>query len=289
MTTNVETQSALNRPRTRRRASGLIRGLGSPSAVVGLSIGFLVFGAGLLAPVLAPYSPYAQAFGALLPPGGEHPFGTDEFGRDLLSRVLYGIRQDAIVGLVAVPIGAVTGTLLGLVSGVSRWLDTVLQRAFDVSLAFTGVVMGVTVAAIVGPGLEAVIITVALVNVPLFGRLARSAVKSQAGRDYVTAARVVGLSPARVLFRHILPNALDSLIVQAALSLSLAVFLEGAMSFVGIGVRPPEPSLGSLLRTSTTFLADSPVYAIAPMVVVTALVLSFNLVGDGLNKGLLRR
>ncbi len=112
---------------------------------------------------------------------------------------------------------------------------------------------------------------------------------SQRGRDYVTAARVVGVPPVRVLFRHILPNALDALIVQAALSLSLAVFLEGAMSFVGIGVRPPEPSLGSLLRTSTTFLAESPVYALAPMVVVTALVLSFNLIGDGLNKGLLRR
>lgn len=274
---------------TRSHAGGLLRGARSAETLVGLSIAAIIFTAGLLAPWLAPHSPYDQAFPAFLPPSPEHLFGTDEFGRDLYSRVLFGIRQDAIVGLVAVPIGAIAGSLLGLISGMSRLLDTVLQRIFDVGLAFTSLVMGVTVAAVIGPGLHAVLVTVALVNIPLFGRLARSAVRSQLGRDYVTAARVVGVPPARILFRHILPNALDSLIVQAALSLSLAVFLEGAMSFVGIGVRPPEPSLGSLLRASTTFLEQAPVYALAPMVVVTALVLSFNLVGDGLNKGLLRR
>lgn len=290
MTHNIDVTTAVGGARSARsRAGGLLRGVRNPETIVGLSIAPVIFAIGVLAPLLVPHSPYNQAFDAFLPPSRAHLFGTDEYGRDLFSRVLYGIRQDAIVGLVAVPIGAVTGTLLGLLSGVSRYLDTVLQRVFDVALAFTGVVMGVTVAAIIGPGLPAVLVTVALVNVPLFGRLTRSAVISQRGRDYVTAARVVGVPPVRVLFRHILPNALDALIVQAALSLSLAVFLEGAMSFVGIGVRPPEPSLGSLLRTSTTFLAESPVYALAPMVVVTALVLSFNLIGDGLNKGLLRR
>lgn len=290
MTTNVDVTTAVgSAPSARTRTSGLLRGLRSPETIIGLSIAPVIFAIGALAPLIAPHSPYDQAFDAFLPPSGEHLFGTDEYGRDLFSRVLFGIRQDTIVGLVAVPIGAIVGTLLGLLSGVSRFLDTLLQRAFDVTLAFTGVVMGVTVAAIIGPGLPAVLVTVALVNVPLFGRLTRSAVISQRGRDYVTAARVVGVPPMRVMFRHILPNAVDALIVQAALSLSLAVFLEGAMSFVGIGVRPPDPSLGSLLRTSTTFLAQSPVYALAPMVVVTALVLSFNLIGDGLNKGLLRR
>lgn len=290
MTTNVEvTTTTGGRWSARPRARGLLRGLRNPETIIGLTIAPLIFAIGALAPFIAPHSPYDQAFDAFLPPSGAHLFGTDEYGRDLFSRVLYGIRQDTIVGLVAVPVGAIVGTLLGLLSGISRYLDTLLQRTFDVTLAFTGVVMGVTVAAIIGPGLPAVLVTVALVNVPLFGRLTRSAVISQRGRDYVTAARVVGVSPVRVLFRHILPNAVDALIVQAALSLSFAVFLEGAMSFVGIGVRPPDPSLGSLLRTSTTFLAQSPVYALAPMVVVTALVLSFNLIGDGLNKGLLRR
>jgi peptide/nickel transport system permease protein len=276
-------------PRTRSRRGALARGLRTPSAIVGITIVVVVFGIGLLAPLIAPYSPYAQSTSAFLAPSSHHLLGTDEFGRDLLSRVIYGIRQDVIVCVVAVPIGAIMGTVLGTVSIVNRWLDTILQRIFDVSLAFTGLVMGITVAAIIGPGLEAVLVTVALVNVPLFGRLARNNVRNQANRDYVTAARVVGVLPLRVLFRHILPNALDSLIVQAALSFSVAVFIEGAMSFVGIGVLPPEPSLGSLLRSSTNFLARSPAYAIAPMVVVTALVLAFNLIGDGLNKGLLKR
>lgn len=272
-----------------RRTDGLLRGVRSPEAVIGLSLVGVIFFLGLAAPWIAPYSPYAQGADAFDPPSSEHWFGTDEYGRDLLSRVLYGIRQDVIVGAVAVPLGAAAGVLLGLLSTLARWLDTVVQRAFDVSLAFTSLVMGVTVAAIIGPGMPAVLTTVALVNVPLFGRLTRNAVRAQRSRDYVTAATVVGVPPVRLLFRHVLPNSVDPLVVQAALSLSLAVFIEGAMSFVGIGVKLPEPSLGSLLRTSITFLAQAPVYAVAPMVVVTALVLGFNLVGDGLNKGLLKR
>jgi peptide/nickel transport system permease protein len=268
---------------------GLLRGLRSPEAVIGLIVAAVILAVGLLAPLIAPHSPYTQSPDAFQGPSAAHWFGTDEYGRDLLSRVMYGIRQDLLVGAIAVPAGAILGTILGLVSTSQRWLDTIVQRVFDVTLAFTSLVMGVTVAAIVGPGLPAVLLTVGLVNVPLFGRLTRNAVKSLQTRDYVTAARIAGVKPARVLFRHVLPNALDSLVVQAALSLSLAVFLEGAMSFVGIGVRPPEPSLGSLLRTSITFLSRSPMYAIAPMLVVTALVLAFNLIGDGLNKGLLKR
>jgi peptide/nickel transport system permease protein len=268
---------------------GLLRGLRSPEAVTGLAVGLSILGIGLLAPLIAPHSPYTQAPDAFLPPSAAHWLGTDEYGRDLLSRVMYGIRQDLIVGVLAVPIGAVTGTALGLISTRWRWLDTIVQRFFDITLAFTGLVMGVTVAAVTGPGLLAVLITVGLVNVPLFGRLTRNAVRSLQTRDYITAARITGTRPARLLLRHLLPNALDALVVQTALSLSLAVFIEGAMSFVGIGVRPPDPSLGSLLRTSITFLSRSPMYAIAPMLVVTALVLAFNLIGDGLNKGLLKR
>lgn len=279
----------MNTPTRAARGVGLLRGLRSPEAITGLVTVLVIFGIGLLAPLIAPHSPSAQTAVAFQAPSATHWFGTDEYGRDLLSRVMYGIRQDLLVGAIAVPAGAFCGTVLGLVSTGWRWLDTVIQRLFDVTLAFTGLVMGVTVAAIIGPGLPAVLLTVTLVNVPLFGRLTRNAVKSLRTRDYITAARIGGVKPARVLFRHVLPNALDSLIVQAALSLSLAVFIEGAMSFVGIGVRPPEPSLGSLLRTSITFLSQAPMYAIAPMVVVTALVLAFNLIGDGLNKGLLKR
>jgi peptide/nickel transport system permease protein len=281
--------TAAAKPKKGTRRDGLLRGLRSPEALAGLAVVVVILGAGLLAPLIAPHSPYAQTADTFRSPSGAHWLGTDEYGRDLFSRVLYGIRQDLLVGAVAVPIGAIAGTVLGLVSTVWGWLDTIIQRLFDVTLAFTSLVMGVTVAAVLGPGLAAVLITVSLVNVPLFGRLTRNAVKSLQNRDYVIAARIVGVRPVRLLFRHLLPNALDALVVQAALSLSLAVFIEGAMSFVGIGVRPPEPSLGSLLRTSITFLDRSPLYALAPMLMVSALVLAFNLIGDGLNKGLLKR
>lgn len=272
-----------------RPADGLLRGLRFPSTIVALVVVAVTLLLGLLAPVLPLPSPYSQGIDSFLPPSGAHLLGTDEFGRDLFSRMIFGIRQDALVGVVAVPLGAVLGIALGLAGALSRILDVILQRAFDVALSFAGVVMGVTVAAIIGPGITAVLVTVTLVNIPLFGRLTRSAVRSQLARDYVVAARVTGVGPVRVLVRHVLPNAVDALVVQGALSLSIAVFIEGAMSFVGIGVTPPEPSLGSLLRSSTDFLSIAPQYAIGPMVILTALVLSFNVIGDGLNRGLLRR
>lgn len=265
------------------------RGLSTPAARIGLALVALLFLTGLAAPLLTGFDPERQGADSLLGPGAGHLLGTDEFGRDIWTRVLYGIRVDVLVTLIAVPAGALLGTALGVLCGVHRWVDVVLQRVFDVMLAFTALILGVTVAAISGPGLPAVLITVIGVNVPLFGRIARDAVMSQRDRDYAIAAAVVGVRPGRLLVRHILPNSVDTLIVQAALSLSLAVFIEGAMSFVGIGVRPPAPSLGSLLRSSVMFLNVNPAYAIGPMIAVTLLVVGFNLIADGLGRGLLRR
>ncbi|GAA1950574.1 ABC transporter permease [Microbacterium aquimaris] len=275
--------------RAARDRNGLLRGLRYPSTIVGVIVAVSIIAIGLLAPILPIPSPYAQSPDAFLPPSAQHWLGTDEFGRDLFSRVVYGIRQDALVGAIAVPLGAAIGVVLGLVSTTSKYLDIVLQRIFDVSLAFAGIVMGVTVAAILGPGIMAVLVTVTLINIPLFGRLTRSAARAQLSRDYVVAARVTGAGPVRVLGQHVLPNAVDPLVVQAALSLSIAVFIEGGMSFVGIGVVPPEPSLGALLRSSTDFMSISPQYALAPMIVLTALVMSFYVISDGLNRGLLKR
>jgi peptide/nickel transport system permease protein len=266
------------------------RALRYPETVAGLTIVTVLFAAGILAPWIAPYGVDAQSSDSFAGMSSAHLLGTDEFGRDVFSRVLFGIRLDVVVAGLAVPAGVLLGTALGLLCGLHRFLDSVIQRAFDVMLAFTALVMGVAVSATaIGPGLTAIVVTVVLVNVPLFGRLTRSAVRAQRSRDYVVAAEVIGARPGRVLLRHILPNALDALIVQAALSLSLAVFIEGAMSFVGIGIRPPSPSLGALLRSSTNFLSQNPWYALGPIVVVTALVLGFNLIADGLNRGLLRR
>jgi peptide/nickel transport system permease protein len=266
------------------------KALRHPETIAGITIVAVFFLAGILAPWIAPYGVDAQGGDNFATISSAHLLGTDEFGRDVFSRVLYGIRQDVVVAGAAVPLGAVLGTILGLLCGVHRIVDSIIQRVFDVMLAFTALVLGVAVSATaIGPGMMAIVVTVVLVNVPMFGRLTRSAVQSQRHRDYVVAAEVIGAGRARVILRHILPNALDALIVQAALSLSLAVFIEGAMSFVGIGIRPPDPSLGALLRTSANYLNQNQWYALGPIVVVTALVLGFNLIADGLNRGLLRR
>lgn len=266
-----------------------LRGLRSGQARAGLLVVGLLYLAGLAAPLLTWYAPDQQSALALAGPSGDHLLGTDELGRDLWSRVVYGIRIDIFVTLVAVPAGALIGTALGLVSGIQRVLDQVIQRLFDTMLGFTALVLGVTVAAIVGQGTSAIVLTIIGINIPIFGRITRDQVVAQRERDYVVAAGVIGAGRPRLLLRHILPNIVDALIVQMALAMSVAVFIEGAMSLLGLGVRPPAPSLGSVLGSSVNFLYQNPAYAIGPMIVVTALVVGFNLVADGLNRGLLRQ
>lgn len=266
-----------------------LRVFARPGLTIGLILVIVLLMAGVLAPLIAPASPIAQGRDSLAGPSAAHLLGTDEYGRDVFSRVLYGLRQDVFAALVAVPIGAAIGIVAGLAGGLARWIDTAMQRLFDVMLSFTALVMGVTVAAILGSGRPAVMLTIALVNIPLFGRLTRSSVVGQRQREYVIAAAIVGNGPVRVLARHILPNGLEPLIVQFALSMSTAVFIEGAMSYVGIGIRPPDPSLGSLLQGSVNFLSQDPWYAIGPLLAVTLLVLGFQLIADGLTAGLLRR
>ncbi|MFI5887777.1 ABC transporter permease [Streptomyces sp. NPDC051554] len=273
--------------RVRRAANS--RALSAPSARWGLALVVLLVLLGIAAPLLTPYSPLTQGPDALLGPGLQHPLGTDEFGRDLLSRTLYGIRLDLLVAGTAVPLGALAGVALGVLCALHPLADVVLQRAFDVMLAFTALILGVTLAAVLGPGTAAVFWTVVGINVPLFGRITRDAVRLEKDREYVLAARALGAGRLRILVGDILPNILDALIVQAALSLSTAVFVEGAMSFVGIGVTPPTPSLGALLRSGASFLDQNPAYALGPVAVVVGLVIGFNLLADGLNKGLLKR
>lgn len=269
--------------------SAFARGLRKPRTRIGLFIVLLCLMLGLLAPVISAYSPLDQSFNPLQGISRHHLLGTDELGRDLLARVLFGIRVDVMVAVLAIPIGALIGCLLGVLSASESWFSTPLQRAFDLMLAFTALIMGMLIAALIGSGVLAVILTVALVNVPLFGRITRSMVVAQMSRDYAVAAMVIGVSRTRLMLRHILPNSLDALIVQAALSFSTAVFIEGAMSFIGVGVRPPDPSLGSTLKASINFLSQSPAYSLAPMAVITFLVLGFNLISDGLNQALLKR
>lgn len=244
---------------------------------------------GILAPVIARYGPLDQLPDAhLLGMSAAHPLGTDEFGRDLMSRVLYGVRLDLLIIVVSIPAAAVLGGLLGALSAYAKYAGLAVDRIFDVLLAFPPLILGAAAAVAFGSGFTAIVLTVILANIPIFGRIARTELISQRAREYVVSAEVLGLPLRRILARHILPNALDPIIVQLALSASIAVFLEGGMSFVGIGIRPPSASLGNVLNGSLRFLQDDPIYAVGPILAVCFLVIGFNLVADAANKSLRR-
>jgi peptide/nickel transport system permease protein len=273
---------------TKRARNPYLQGLLSPRGITGLLVVGLIVAAGLAAPLLTSYRPEFQTADALVGPSGEHLLGTDDIGRDLWSRVLFGIRTDLIVVASAVPLGALAGGLLALVSVVSRWGDVLIQRLFDVVLAFPGLILGLTVTAVLGAGKGTVIVVIATIEAPAFGRMLRGAILSHREREYALAARVGGAGQVRLLVRHILPNAADPIVVQFAVSLSIAVIVEGAMSFIGIGVRAPEPSLGSIVSGSVMHLQDHPTFALGPLVAISALVLGLNLIAEALNKGVRR-
>ncbi|MEO3754086.1 ABC transporter permease [Streptomyces sp. B6B3] len=278
-------------PGARRAASvtalALLR---RPAVGLSLAVIGLITLAALVLPPLLPYGPNELVSDeALTPPSLDHPLGTDELGRDLLARLLSGVRVSLLVIVAAVPISLAAGGLLGLFSSAGRWTDTPVQRVFDVVLAFPALILGLAFAALMGVGVGAVIVTVAVATAPMFGRVLRGAVRSQAARDYVLSERVLGVGTARLYLRHILPNCFDVLLVQTALACSTAVFLEGGLSFLGLGVPPPDASLGSLLNASLTFLTSSPFYAVGPLVVISALVLCFTLLADALNRELAQR
>jgi len=263
----------------RRRRSALLRGRG----LAGLILLALLVVAGLLAPWLAPYPPNEQLTGAnLLRPSAAHLFGTDHVNRDVFSRTLYGIRTDLVIVFVAVPIGALLGTCAALLGTVFGVLDVALQRTFDVVLAFPTLIFAIGLTAVIGPGATTVIIVIAVLETPIFARLLRSSILKVRALPYVETAEAIGARPGWVLRRHILPNAAEPLGVQLALSLSLAVFVESAMSFLGIGVRPPTPSLGSLIADGIDYVDSNLGFVLGPLVVVVILVLSLQLIAQGL-------
>lgn len=269
------------RPR-RHPLADLRRGRG----LAGLLLVGTVVLAGLAAPVLAPHPPLEQIPGAnLLGPGPAHWLGTDEVNRDVLSRTLYGIRINVLVILAAVPLGAVIGSLGGLLSSFSAVADVVTQRAFDVLLAFPVLILGIALAAVIGPGTTAVVVVIAVAEIPIFGRLLRGAALRVREMPYVESAAVFGAGRWWILRKHVLPNAIEPVGVQVAISMSVAVFVESAMSFLGIGVRPPEPSLGSTIADAVPELDANPAMALGPLAVVTALVLGFLLVAQALAAG----
>ncbi|MDX6741330.1 ABC transporter permease [Actinocorallia sp. A-T 12471] len=274
------TTATLKAPARPRAKRGALRG---GRGLVGVVLVGVVVLAGLLAPLLAPFSSQEQIPGAnLLGASGTHLFGTDEVNRDVFSRVLYGIRIDLFICLVAVPAGALLGGLVGLVASQTGPSDVVAQRAFDVVLAFPPIILGIGIAAVTGVGVLPVVCVVIGAEVPLFGRLVRAATLKVRELPYVDAAESMGASRTWVLRKHVLPNILDSLIVQLALSASGAVFISSAMNFIGIGVRPPEPSLGGVLADAMAQLGANTMYAVGPLAVIVVLVLGFQLIAQAL-------
>lgn len=252
--------------------------------LLGASMVLLVALAGLLAPLLAPYGPTEQLSDAnLLRSSPAHWLGTDGVNRDVFSRLLYGIRIDLIVAFVAVPIGAALGTLIGLVSTLHNAADMVAQRTFDVILSFPVLILGIGVTAAMGPGVMTVGTVIVLAELPLFGRLVRTSVLTIRELPYVEASRVIGAGNGWLLRKHILPNSLEPLTVQLGVSMSMAVFIEGALSFLGLGVRAPQPSLGSLIGDGIRNVYESPVYVISPLVVVAMLVLGLLLMAQAVS------
>jgi peptide/nickel transport system permease protein len=246
-------------------------------------VGFVVVAA-LVSLFWLPFDPNAMDFSAqLAPPSAVHPLGTDHLGRDLLSRVLVGARGALLVGFVAVGIALTLGCAVGAVAGLAGgWLDELLMRLIDVLYAFPPILLALLLAAIYAPGTLTAMSAIGFATAPVFARLLRAAVLELKNRDFIEAGRALGASSGRLLRRHLLPNALSPIIVQASLSLAVAVLAEAALSFLGLGTPPRTPSWGNMLREAQGFLQLSPYPVLVPGFAIILTVLGWSLLGDGL-------
>lgn len=274
--------------RTGSFASRYLAAFKTPQGIIGLSLLLAIVLIAVLGPLLLQFTPYQQSDTALSGPSGEHLLGTDELGRDILARVLAGTRIDLLICLIAVPLSAALGTLLGLIGGLSKIAGEVFQRLFDVLLGFPGIILGIAVSLVLGAGFTAIIVAIVLTTIPIFGRQARSALLAQLSRDYVTAAEVIGVPKLMVLLRHVLPNVLDAVLTLVAVIMANAVKIEGGLSVVGLGVQAPQPSLGAMISSGSTYLFQSSLYALTPVLILAFLVFAFTLISDSLNKTGLR-
>lgn len=246
-------------------------------------VAVLVIGA-VFAPQLAPYSPAKQnILDQLAPPGAEYLLGADQYGRDTLSRILFGARYSLIIGFFAVVLAMIIGTIIGMIAGFKGGrIDTVLTQIMDVVLAFPALILGIALVALMGPTITNIISAIAFTSVPAFARVARSAVITQRDREYVQACQAMGFSQTRILLRHILPAILPEIMVIASLWTANAVRTEASLAFIGLGIAPPAPTWGGMVRDGFENILSSPYPALIPSLAILLLVLAFNLIGDGL-------
>jgi len=272
-----------------RKSPGFVRRLArNPPAVAGVVVICLAVFVAIFAPFVSPYTPTAQHTDAILQaPSGRFLLGTDDLGRDTLTRIIFGARVSLMVGVIAVAIGLVLGSVLGLIAGYLYGLvDSVIMRVMDGLLAFPALVLALAITAMLGPSLVNVMIAIGVTGIPSYARLVRGQVLALRGLDYVVAARSLGQRPTKIVVAHILPNTIAPIIVQTSISIPGAILAEAGLSFLGLGVQPPTPSWGAMINTAQGYMLRDPWVVIAPGVAIFVTVLAFNFLGDALRDAL---
>jgi peptide/nickel transport system permease protein len=242
----------------------------------------------IAAPYFAPYDPMDQDLAnSMAGPSMTHLAGTDVHGRDIFSRIIHGTRISLRIGFLGMLLGCVVGVILGLVSGYyGGWLDTIIMRLLDVQLAFPGLLVAICIIAIIGPGLENVILAVGIFSVPLFARVTRAQVLSLKEQEFILAARMMGAQDGRIMVTHLLPNAVAPILVLCTLRIATAILTAASLSFLGLGAQPPTPEWGAMLSDGRAYLSIAPHVATTPGLAILITVLAFNLLGDGLRDAL---
>ena len=264
--------------------SFMARALGHRSFVIGAVLTLLLLGAAALSLVWTPWSPYEIDMAAKLQmPGAEHWLGTDPFGRDVTSLLLVGARNSILVGVIAVGIGLTVGTALGLLAAARRgWVEELIMRLADFTFAFPAILSAIMMTAVFGAGIVNSITAIGIFNFPTFARITRASANAIWSREFVLAARACGKGPWRITIEHVLPNISSALIVQATIQFALAILAEAALSSLGLGTQPPQPSWGRMLAEAQTLLFQAPLLAVFPGIAIAMAVLGLNLAGDGL-------
>lgn len=260
----------------------VLRVLRKPVGAGSAAVIALLVAAAVLAPVVAPHDPISISIDIFKPPSTSHIFGTDDLGRDLFSRIVHGARISLYVGLLAVGLGSLGGALVGLVSGFAGgWVDMVIQRVVDAVLAFPGIVLAMSLVAVLGTSTTNALLAIAIIIIPFQSRVVRGAVLAVKQNVYIEAARTIGATPQRIMFRHVLPNVVAPILILISASLGNAILIEAGLSFLGLSTQPPDPSWGLMLSgTGRRYMEEAPWLAIFPGLAIAVTVLAFNLLGD---------